>query len=169
MAMALGILTFGGPIRDVFLYDTFTGMVKPTDHDVSLKEEKASEYFDQCKIGEDRSNWCFASLDDVRNNMALVDYPAERIHYIKGKVEDTLLETRPEKISLLRLDTDWYESTRFELEHLYPRLVKGGVLIIDDYGHWKGAKKAVDEYFGKQGSVFLNRIDYTGRLLVKAD
>ena len=71
----------------------------------------------------------------------------------------------PERIALLRIDTDWYESTRHELVHLYPRLSPGGVLIIDDYGHWQGARKAVDEYF--QAGLFLNHIDYTGRLAIK--
>ena len=68
--------------------------------------------------------------------------------FIKGKVENSLLESSNlhEKISLLRLDTDWYESTLIELEILYPKLAKGGILILDDYGDWLGSKKAVDEY-----------------------
>ncbi len=87
---------------------------------------------------------------------------------IKGKVEETIPHDIPEKISILRLDTDWYESTYHELVHLYPRLVKGGVLIIDDYGHWQGARKAVDQYFQENNiPVLLNWIDYTGRVAVK--
>ena len=83
-------------------------------------------------------------------------------------MEDTIPKNSPEKISILRLDTDWYESTKHELEYLFPRLSSGGILIIDDYGHFKGAKKAVDEYFTKNKiQYFLNRIDYTGRLIVK--
>jgi hypothetical protein len=74
----------------------------------------------------------------------------------------------PEQIAVLRLDTDFYESTRHELRHLYPRLVHGGVLIIDDYGHWAGARKAVDEYIAEEGiRLLLNRIDYTGRIAIK--
>ena len=87
----------------------------------------------------------------------------ERIHFVEGKVEDTIPAHAPERIALLRLDTDWYESTRHELEHLYPRLSRGGVLIIDDYGHWQGARQAVDEYFGDAHAALLNRIDYTAR------
>jgi O-methyltransferase len=69
---------------------------------------------------------------------------------------------------LLRLDTDWYDSTRHELVHLFPRLSQGGVLIIDDYGHWKGARQAVDDYLKESGTrLLLNRIDYTGRIAVK--
>jgi hypothetical protein len=85
-----------------------------------------------------------------------------------GRVEETLPQAAPDEIAILRLDTDWYESTRHELEHLYPRLSVGGILIIDDYGHWQGARKAVDEYFaGRSPAVFLNRVDYTCRLVVK--
>ena len=89
-------------------------------------------------------------------------------HFIKGKVEDTIPEKMPQKISILRLDTDWYESTKHELEHLFPLLAKNGVLIIDDYGHWQGAKQAVDEYLSSQNiHLLLNRVDYTGRMAVK--
>ena len=107
-----------------------------------------------------------ATLDEVAApTCAATGYPAERLHFVEGKVEDTIPEQAPERIALLRLDTDWYESTRHELEHLYPRLSPGGVLIIDDYGHWEGARQAVDEYF--KGEVYLHRIDYTGRLAIK--
>ena len=74
----------------------------------------------------------------------------------------------PSGIALLRLDTAWYESIKHELEHLYPLLVAGGVIIIDDYGHWKGAKKAVDEYIKDNNlPLLLNRLDYTGRIGIK--
>ena len=84
-------------------------------------------------------------------------------------MEDTLPEQAPSRIALLRLDTDWYESTRHELIHLYPRLSQGGVLIVDDYGHWDGCRLAVDEYFATEADpVLLTRIDYTGRICVKS-
>ena len=87
-----------------------------------------------------------------------------------GRVEETIPEAAPERIAVLRLDTDWYESTRHELEHLYPRLAVGGVLIVDDYGHWQGARRAVDEYLAASGArLLLSRIDYTGRMAVKID
>jgi hypothetical protein len=72
----------------------------------------------------------------------------------------------PEQISILRLDTDWYTSTKIELEVLYKKLVKGGILIIDDYGHWQGARKAVDEYF-KNKNIWLHYVDYTCRYIIK--
>ena len=90
------------------------------------------------------------------------------MHFVRGKVEDTLPERAPDQLALLRLDTDWYESTRHELVHLYPLLAPGGVLIIDDYGHWDGSRKAVDEYFdGEADPILLSRIDYTGRIGIK--
>jgi len=88
--------------------------------------------------------------------------------FIQGKVEDTLPKITPEKISLLRLDTDWYESTYQELLHLFPKLSKGGTIIIDDYGHWKGAREAVDDYFKEKGiKILLNRIDEIGVIGIK--
>ncbi len=105
----------------------------------------------------------------VRETIDSAGYPSERVHFVRGQVEDTVPEQAPERIALLRLDTDWYESTRHELLHLYPRLASGGVLIVDDYGHWDGCRRAVDEYFSTEAEpVLLSRIDYTGRLAVKA-
>jgi hypothetical protein len=89
------------------------------------------------------------------------------MRFVQGDITKTIPATRPDSIALLRLDTDWYESTRHELIHLYPLLQPGGILIIDDYGHWAGARKAVDEYLAETRSqLFLSRIDYTGRLAV---
>jgi hypothetical protein len=110
----------------------------------------------------------FAPLDHVQSNMLRTGYPRERIHFVKGKVEDTIPAEAPGTIALLRLDTDWYESTRHELIHLFPRLSSGGVVIIDDYGHWRGSRRAVDEYFEEHGPApLLHRIDYTARAAVK--
>jgi hypothetical protein len=95
-------------------------------------------------------------------------YPDAKVHYVVGRVEDTVPDGAPSEIALLRLDTDWYESTKHELVHLYPRLTPGGVLIIDDYGHWAGCRKAVDEYFSERGRHLLfSRIDYAGRIALK--
>ncbi|MFT7483076.1 MAG: O-methyltransferase, partial [Oceanospirillaceae bacterium] len=147
--------------RGLYLYDTFEGMNAPTEDDVNMVGEAAEETWQ----GRDK---CEAEIDEVRKNMALTKYPDQEIRYVAGMVEDTIPKTVPEKISILRLDTDWYESTYHELVNLYPKLVKGGVLIIDDYGHWQGAKKAVDQYFEENKlPILLNRIDYTGRIAIK--
>lgn len=108
---------------------------------------------------------CYSPIEEVKANMLQTGYPAANIVWVKGKVEETIPATIPAQIALLRLDTDWYESTRHELQHLYPLLSSKGVLLIDDYGAWQGARKATDEFFGNR--VYLHRIDWTGRLLIK--
>lgn len=166
MAMALALMARGDTSRHLYLYDTFEGMSEPTEHDKALGGELAKSQLE--RTDRDHPLWAVAGLDDVRANLASTGYPAERIHYVQGKVEDTIPGTQPERIALLRLDTDWYESTRHELQHLYPRLARHGVLVIDDYGHWQGARRAVDEYFAaSREPVFLHRVDYTARLVIK--
>jgi hypothetical protein len=114
--------------------------------------------------------WCYASKDEVAANLQSTGYPDENVILIEGKVEETIPQTLPDSISLLRLDTDWYESTKHELTYLYPRLSRSGVLIIDDYGYWQGAKEATDEYFSQlKMKPLLQRIDYTGRLAIKIE
>jgi hypothetical protein len=108
------------------------------------------------------------SLSDVKSTMMRTRYPWEKLAFVQGRVQETIPRQAPPQIALLRLDTDWYESTLHELEHLYPRLADGGVLIVDDYGHWQGAKRAVDQYFRDAGiDADLRPIDFTGRLLIK--
>jgi hypothetical protein len=111
------------------------------------------------------SPWCVAGRADVERNLRSTGYPNVRL--IEGPIESTVPALAPATIALLRLDTDWYESTRHELVHLFPRLANGGICIIDDYGHWQGCRQAVDEYLADQPPTYLHRIDYTGRLLVK--
>jgi O-methyltransferase len=163
MAVALSLLNLGRTDRVLRLYDTFEGMSAPTEKDVRYDGIQVAELLKSADT--DAWIWARAGLDVVKQNLESTGYPSSQIKYVAGKVEETIPSDVPEKICLLRLDTDWYESTRHELVHLYPQLVSGGILIIDDYGHYRGAKKAVDEYFGQ--SVFLHRIDYTGRLLLK--
>lgn len=163
MMMAFTLLKAGVTDRTIFLYDTFEGMTKPGENDGDPEKKE----WERQKATEERNNWCLATIEEVRHNMAKTNYPADNIVLVKGKVEETIPAHSPGKIALLRLDTDWYESTRHELVHLYPMLEKKGVLIIDDYGAWKGAKKATDEYFSVNGPVLLNRIDFTGRLVIK--
>ena len=165
MVTALTLLAHGDRSRSLYLYDTFEGMPSPTEHDKSLDGVSADQQLKQEPRGT--GIWCYASLEDVRANILSTGYPAEKIHLVKGKVEKTIPGVIPPHLSFLRLDTDWYESTKHELTHLFPRLDSRGVLIIDDYGHWQGARKAVDEYFREQQrTVYLHRIDYTGRILV---
>ena len=152
-------------VRDLYLFDTFGGMTQPTDDDVGFRGDDARKRFVADNEGTDKG-WCYASIDDVKRNLGRLRYPEDRIHFVPGDVLQTLPHKEPDRIALLRLDTDWYESTRHEMESLYDKLVTGGVLIIDDYGHWGGSRKAVDEYFGAAAPL-LSRIDYTGRIAVK--
>ncbi len=157
-----------GKERDLWLYDTFTGMTYPEEFDVDYRGQSARNLMAVSDRNEDRSVWCFSSLDDVKKNLQIIPYPENKIKLIKGKVEETIPENMPDKISLLRLDTDFYSSTKHELEHLFPKLSNHGILIIDDYGHWQGAKKAVDEYVAENKiKIYLNRIDYTARIGIK--
>jgi O-methyltransferase len=153
--------------RDFWLYDTYEGMSAPSEHDKDWRGIAAGELMKRGEHNKESSVWCLATIEDVQANFARTKYPAERVHFVKGKVEDTIPKQVPEQIALLRLDTDFYESTAHELANLYPRIAQGGVLIIDDYGHWAGARKATDEFFAKLGQpLLLNRIDYTGRIAI---
>ena len=168
LAAALTLDSLNNHDRDLYLFDTFSGMTQPTEEDVDISGVEAVDLLDQEERSEESNIWCLAGLAVVKKTMGMSCYPEKQIHYVAGDVLNTLTDNVPEKIVLLRLDTDWYESTKHELEVLFPRLVTGGVLIIDDYGHWKGAKKAVDEYFADNDvSISLHEIDYTGRIAVK--
>ena len=166
MAVAITLLRLGITDRDLYLFDTFTGMTAPSDEDVKHSGERAVDLLaDQ---GRESDIWAIASIEDVREAVLGVGYPEERIHFVQGPVEETLPERAPREIALLRLDTDWYSSTKHELVHLYPRLMSGGILILDDYGYWKGARRAVDEYISENGlTLLLNRIDNTARSSIK--
>jgi hypothetical protein len=167
MAIAHTLLRLGRTERMLFLFDTFSGMPPPSDVDRDHHGNAATALM----AAQDPATsfvWAIASLDEVRRNLESVPYPADRIRYVAGRVEATVPDHAPDRIALLRLDTDWYESTRHELVHLFPRLSPGGVLLIDDYGHWDGCRKAVDEYIeAHRLPILLCRIDYTGRIAVK--
>ena len=155
-ATALTLKAVGAAPRDTYLYDTFEGMTRPGDEDWNFNDEDAATTFAEKRTAENRADWNAASLDDVRDNFRRLGLDPDDFHLIKGMVEDTLPTKAPAgDIALLRLDTDWYKSTQHEMEHLFPKLVSGGVLIIDDYGDWQGARKAVDEYMGEIGRPML--------------
>jgi len=174
LAMILTLQELGREEREIYLYDTFTGMTAPSDVDVSRPEGSAKAAWEEAERRGERP-WPEMYGPDVfgeervRQTLLATGYPEERLHFVPGPVEETLPREAPAELALLRLDTDWYESTRHELDHLYPRLRDGGVLIVDDYGHWEGARRAVDEYFATSAKpVLLARIDYTGRIGVKS-
>ncbi|MFE6769582.1 TylF/MycF/NovP-related O-methyltransferase [Streptomyces griseus] len=164
-ACARTLLSVGETERDLYLFDTYEGMTPPTAEDLRRDGRPAQELLDA--QGKDRPIWAVASLEDVKAGFENIPYPKERVHYVRGRVEDTVPAQAPEQIAILRLDTDWYASTKHELEHLYSRLVSGGVLLIDDYGYWQGSRQAVDEFLDKTGEqLLLLRMD-EGRIAVK--
>jgi hypothetical protein len=166
MMAALALAKLGSS-RRFWLYDTYEGMPEPGEHDYGLDGQDAHAEWARNQRGE-INEWCYAPLDDVRSNMLGAGLPAEQLELVVGKVEDTIPGSVPDQIALLRLDTDWYDSTYHELVHLYPRLAPGGVLILDDYGFWGGVREAVDRYLQEQGiALLLNRIDHAGRLAIK--
>jgi hypothetical protein len=168
MAAALTLLRLRAPTRDLHLFDTFEGMPKPGTEDVDIEGNAAAAEFERTRRSDDSSDYCYSPLEEVQRNLAGTGYDLASVKFIKGKVEETIPAHAPARIALLRLDTDWYESTRHELAHLFPRLVPGGVLILDDYGHWQGSRRAVDEYMAEHGiPILLNRVDYTARIAVK--
>jgi O-methyltransferase len=167
MAMALTALRLGVRDRDLYLFDTFAGMPMPHDDDVSLREPEQSALTRwQRDQRAGHNEWAYASIETARENVMSTGYPAEHVHLISGLVEETIPRQAPESVALLRLDTDWYSSTKHELEQLYPRLAARGVLILDDYGSWAGARKAVDEY-GPTSRLFLGRLDRIARVAIK--
>jgi len=168
MVVAKVLMDLNATSRGLHLFDTFTGMTEPTAEDRDFRGRSAIERYAQRSDGVQKSRWCRAGTATVRTNLASTGYPSEHIHLVAGLVEDTIPASAPETIALLRLDTDWYVSTKHELVHLWPRLVSGGVCIIDDYGHWQGSRKAVDEYLAESGiQVLMHRLDYSARLIVK--
>jgi O-methyltransferase len=171
MAVARTLYGLGQIDTDLYLFDTFEGMTEPTNKDVHWTGETAAVLLARESKGDESTLWARAPLEHVQRAMRLVPYPAAKIHYVRGNVEDTIPAQAPDRIAVLRLDTDWYESTKHELVHLYPRLAPGGVLIVDDYGWWSGAREATDEYFREHGSApHLVRIDEGGgRVAVKPD
>lgn len=149
--------------REVVLYDTFEGMTPPEDIDKDLNGRKAESILEDVM--------CISPIDEVRETIERSSFPMANVTFVVGDVCKTLNSANylhENNLALLRLDTDWYASTKKEIEVLYPKLNFGGVLIVDDYGHWKGSKTAVDEYFEGQGiSPQIEQIDYTGIKIIK--
>jgi hypothetical protein len=168
MAVAHVLNEIGATDRHLYLYDTFAGMSEPGHRDRASDGTSASQLLETG--GRYSAYRCYADRREVTNNVLSTGFPERNVHFVEGKVEETIPGVAPARLALLRLDTDWYESTIHELTHLYPRLSTNGVLIVDDYGHWLGAREATDEYFERAGfKPLLQRIDYTARLVIKTN
>ena len=169
MMVASTLLAMGVTDRKLYLYDTYEGHPKPDEQlDVDLHGHSATADWEQA-TEHGVKPWMDVSAETVSENMARTGYPMENVILVKGKVEDTLPEHAPESLALLRIDVDWYSPCKAAMEHLYPRLSEHGVLILDDYGHYQGFRKAVDEYLDTSNSpILLNRVDYTCRTGIKS-
>jgi hypothetical protein len=144
-------------VRDIFLYDTFTGLVEPSKYDYTcegailykMNKDEVYNAWKNFKISDKINSWCYTPLEKVQDRLNSTGYPEDKLHYIVGDVMITLKDKAfiPEKIAILRLDTDWYESSKYELEQMYDNVVPGGIIIFDDYYHWDGQRRATDEFF----------------------
>jgi len=158
--------------REIYLYDTFEGMTKPINVDRSFLGSSAVDVLHKSRIGRRTQHQAgviaYSTLSDVRTGIEETNYPSNKIHYIVGDVIETLKSSSHKKIALLRLDTDWYESTKTELEHLWDSVSSGGIVILDDYDYWQGARKAVDEFFYERGiNLFKMKLTSGGRIIIK--
>jgi O-methyltransferase len=169
MMAAMTLADMGDVSRMMWLYDTFSGMPAPGEYDIKADTGcLASKLMSDTDRTPESWLWAIAQKEIVASNMAVTSYPADKIRMIEGQVEHTIPLYAPEKIALLRLDTDWHDSTHHELAHLWPKLQSGGILIIDDYGYWRGSRLAVDNFFKTLPyPPMLTRLDDTGRICVK--
>lgn len=158
MSMLYKLLQLGITYRKVHLFDTFEGMTEPCEKDIDPYDRKAENIFDEVK--------CECSIEHVKFAIESVGYPMQNIYFHKGDIRAVNIEDIPIKIANLRLDNDWYELYKFELPIFEPNVTNGGVITIDDYGHWNGCKEAVDDYINGK-NINLIKIDYTGVYWIK--
>lgn len=172
MLIALTLKSLGVEDRDIYLYDLFGERPKYSEWDIETQSGKSvRDYYDLVDKGDKQAtvNWEFYSVKEVLENLKATGYVESKIHFIEGDVCDTLNEFSHNQVALMRLDTDFYDSTKHELITLYPKLVDRGVVIIDDYGHWQGARKATEEFLiGLPTKPLLFYVDNTARQFLKS-
>lgn len=172
MIYAAGLLNLE---KNMWMYDTYNGVPEPSEEDtIELSAGHVTSTLEwwrenkQDKNGE--SAWCYSSLEDVKTNIqeftAGCGYRGS-VHYVKGLVQDTIPKEAPEKISILRVDVDLVEPTMHVLKHLYPRVVSGGHVILDDYGKFPSIKSEIDKFFATQGNPYIYRVNYNCRHIIK--
>lgn len=153
------VQTLVGPTREFWAYDTFEGF--PEEVDEVLQGGATFR----------RDDWHTDNfLKFFERNVSRTGYPLDKVHIVKGSVLDTIPAHGPSEIAFLHLDTDYYEATKHELEHLYDRVPKGAAVAIDDYGYFEGSRRAVDEFFAvRPKKPIMVRADHVGRLLLKPE
>jgi len=167
MLVAYTLQHFGDTTRELYLYDTFAGMTEPSEIDIDFDNIAYKPRWKE--ITTQGGLMGFGdTAERVKTNMLLTGYPERQMRFIVGDVLQTIPAALPSRISVLRLDTDWYKSTLHELEHLYDLIVPNGVLIIDDYGWCRGSRHATDEFFRRRRfKPMMHRIDQGPRILIK--
>lgn len=173
MLIALTLLHRGVTWRDIVLFDTFTEVTDETaDREDPSKTDMEAVVRSAKRQPHGSLAWTMASEDEARTNIESCGYDPRRIRLVNGGAHKTLPLVQTGRIALLRLDLDLHDSTLVELETLYPRLERGGVLLVDDYGTWDECRTAVDGYLhgdAVQTIPLLQRIDSAGRLAIKLD
>jgi hypothetical protein len=143
--------------RRLWLFDTFEGLPAPTSKDPDFE------------LADLFTGTCVGTLDEVRGLFEQLNV-ADGVEFVKGLFQETVPVTLIPRIAVLHIDGDWYESVKVCLDSLYDKVVPSGVIQLDDYGYWKGARKAVDEFIEQRGiQAPLQRLDYSGRFLIKPE
>lgn len=146
-------------------FDTFEGHGRPGEHEIDIWGTSQAVVYDELMDG----GWASVSKEEVQKNLLTCLGSLNGINLVKGRCEATLPDLAPDKVSVLIIDVDWFESTYSSLTHLWPRLAVGGILICDDYGHHSGARDAIDQYFTEIGEApFFTHIDYSCISAVKS-
>jgi O-methyltransferase len=167
MLVAQTLQFFGDTSRGLWLYDTFEGHPKPAEDEVDLWGHRAIDDWQKEVKADGTTDWGRVGIEEVAANMAATGYPGP-VKLVKGMVEETARLPTADAFALVRLDTDWFPGAKISMETFWPRLSRGGVLVIDDYGHYMGQREAVDAYFARHGiAVKLNRVDYSCRTAIK--
>ncbi|NQT04491.1 MAG: class I SAM-dependent methyltransferase [Dehalococcoidia bacterium] len=142
--------------RDMWLFDSFEGLPEPTAED---------GYKAQTEYHEGK---CLGSVDAVKEILNQLSIPENRVHIIEGWFEETFPSVKTNKVALLHIDADWYESVKLCLEKFYDSVCPGGFIALDDYGHWEGCRRATDEFLKKRSlDIKLVRVDDTGHYFQK--
>jgi|SRR5215469_2007268 len=157
------------PVRALHLFDSFEGLPEPR---ADMDGDYAVNYTAGHGSGSLVTTGRLACSVDVPRNLLneRIRYPELLVKYHVGWFQETLPRDAASigEIGLLRLDGDWYESTRVCLEYLYPKVVKNGVIVIDDYGYWQGCRRAVDEFTSLQSDpIMLHHIESSARYWLK--
>ena len=162
--------------RDLHLFDAFTDICAPDPELDGAKAVAEAKGFHKTSSGNQQPMTGFydrfgghGTIQACREVIGRTGYPESRIHFHKGWFKDTVFIAETGPIAILRLDGDWYESTRVCLDALYDKVVPGGFIIFDDYLTYEGCKAAVDDFMTERGiTSFLHRCDTSCYYLEKS-